>query len=248
MRLVLVALWLLAGTAISAGIYWEFLVTPESTIYALIASSLLAIVALILIGVTITGAIAIWSNGLSRSTLTRALRTVPSILPGLAIVWLFWWITLRAETWFVMRTGPINAWFIAQFGWSDVSWLFRGVHYVAMWFRWIFAPMLALSLMSGFVLAGSRSMTQAAWVRRALRPRSLIFASLLFIVMIALPWKYIVPWRPDSLPPTSVELAFIAIKLSLTSIMAALAIALMIREASGAAPPPRDPHEAAQAA
>jgi len=248
MRLALAAAWILIGSAVSAALYWQFLLTPESTVFALIASGLLAIVALMLAALTITGAIAIWGNGVSRSSLMRALRSIPSILPALVIVLLFWWITLRAETWVAMRSGPINAWFIARFGWSDVSWLFRTVHYSAMWLRWIVAPMLALSLMSGFVAVGVRAMTQVAWLRRALHPRSLVFASLLFVVMIALPWKYIVPWRPASLPPTAVQLTFITVKLSLAAITAAVALALIIREASGAVPPPRDPHEAAQAA
>jgi hypothetical protein len=43
-------------------------------------------------------------------------------------------------------------------------------------------------------------------------------------------------------------MAFITVKLSITAVMFAIAIALIIREASGAIPPPRDPHEAAQAA
>ncbi len=248
MKFFVAIVWILAGVAISGGVYWLFLTTPESTVWALITSAVLAIVALMLAGFTITGAIAILSNGISRATLMRAMRAIPSIVPALIIVLIIWWMTIRVETWFGMRNGQINAWFIAKFGWDDVSWLFRLIRYTAMWFRWIVASMLALSLMTGFVIVGARAIAQFAWLRRALRPRALVLSTLVFIVLIALPWKYLVPWRPAGLPATSIEMAFIATKLSVAAVMAAIAIAVMIREASGTVPPPRDPREAAQAA
>src|SRR5689334_16754579 len=244
MKFFVAIVWILAGVAISGGVYWFFLTTPESTVWALITSAVLAIVALTLAGFTITGAIAILSNGVSRATLMRAMRAIPSIVPALIIVLIIWWMTIRVETWFGMRNGQINAWFIAQFGWADVSWLFRLIRYTAMWFRWIVASMLALSLMTGFVIVGARAIAQLAWLRRALRPRALVLSTLVFIVLIALPWKYLVPWRPAGLPATSIEMAFIATKLSVAAVMAAIAIAVMIREASGTVPPTRDPKEA----
>ena len=42
-----------------------------------------------------------------------------------------------------------------------------------------------------------------------------------FAVLIALPWLYLVPWRPAGLPATSIELAFIVAKLSVTAILMA---------------------------
>ena len=248
MRLLLATIWVLIGCAINGGLYWVFLNTPESTVWTLGASAVLAVIITMLDGFTITGATSILSNGLSSSGLRRAVRAIPSVIPASIIVLLTWWLTLRAETWMTMREGQVSAWFIARFGWADVTWLFRGVHYVALWFRWVVSFMLALSLMSGFVTSGARALAQGAWLRRALHPRALLLASLYFIVLIALPWKYVVPWRPAGLPPTSVEFAFIAAKLSLAAILFAFAVVMMIREASGQTPPPRDLHEAEQAA
>jgi hypothetical protein len=168
-------------------------------------------------------------------------RAIPAIVPAALIVLLLWWITLRGETWVAMRTGQINAWLIARFGWADMSWLFIAIHYAALWIRWVVATMLALSLIAGFVAAGARSVAQLAWVTRAMRPRALLFATLWFGLLIALPWKYLVPWRPAALPATSVELVFIAGKLSLAAILFAMAVALMIKEAGAEAPPSQAP-------
>jgi hypothetical protein len=248
MRLALATLWILIGCAINGGIYWVFLNTPESTVWTLGASALLAIVIAIVDALTVTGAVTISANGLSRSGVARAVRAIPSIIPASLIFVLLWWVTVRGETWIGMRGGQISAWFIAQFGWADISWLLTAIRYMAIWIRWVLATMLALSLIAGVVAVGPRAMVQSAWLRRALRPRALLLASLWFVVLIAWPWNYVVPWRPAAVPPTSIEVVFIAVKLSLCAIMFAIAVALMIREASGAAAPPRDPEAAVQAA
>jgi hypothetical protein len=102
--------------------------------------------------------------------------------------------------------------------------------------------------MSGFMAIGARALAQAAWLRRALRPWALLVTTVAFVVLAAVPWNYLVPWRPASLPATAAEMAFIVTKLSVTAVMFAVAAALLIREASGAAPAAVDPVEAAHAA
>ena len=232
MRLVLAALWILAGAALTAGAYWSFLITPESTIWSLLVSALLALVALALVGLTASGAILVWWHGASMASIRRAGQSVPAVIPAALLVWLVWWMTNRAEVWVTMYSGQINAWFIATFGWSDASWFFTGVSYVAGWFRWVVASLLAVSLMAGFVAVGWPAIAQSAWLRRALHPRAVIAATLWFVVLIALPWLYLVPWRPLSLPPTSIEFAFIVAKLSVSAVLFAVGAALMIFEAS----------------
>jgi hypothetical protein len=240
-RFVLTTLWILIAGAITAGVYWAFLITPVSTVPALLLSAVLAIVVLTLLGLTANGAIEILSHGASLAGVRRVLRSIPSIVPAALIVVLAWWMTTRAELWVAQASGQINAWFIARFGWEDVSWLFTGVRYVATWFRWVVAGMLALSLMTGFLATGWRAVTQAAWLRRALRPRALLGATLWFVALIALPWTYLVPWRPENLPATSMELAFIIAKLSVSAILFAIAAALMTYEASRVAASPAGP-------
>ena len=234
MRVLLAAVWILVGSAITAGVYWGFLITPESTIWALIVSALLAIVTLAMIGVTANGALVILSQGVSPAGLRRALAAVPNVIPAALIILLVWWLTSRAETWVALRSGAINAWFIARFGWDDVSWLFSGVRYVAGWVRWVISALLALSLMGGIAAVGWQAIAQVAWLRRALRPRAVLAATLWFVALIALPWMFLVPWRPQNLPPSTIEFAFIVAKLSVSAVLFACGAALVASEASPA--------------
>ena len=235
MRLLLVASWMLIGAALTAAVYWGFLNTPESTVWALMVSAVLALLALALIGFTAAGAITMW-NGASIGGVKGALRSIPGVVPAALMVWLIWWIARRGETWIAMRSGQINAWFIARFGWDDMSWLFTAVGIAADWFRWVIASLLALSLMAGFVAIGWRALAQTAWLRRALRPRAVAGATLWFGALIALPWLYLVPWRPQNLPPTSIELAFILTKLAIAALLIALGAALITYEAATQTP------------
>ena len=232
MRFALATLWILAGIILTAGVYWTFLITPESTVWMLIASALLAMAALAMAGLTASGAIALLLHGRSAAGIRRALTAIAGTIPAGAIVFVVWWLTRRGEAWVGLRSGQINAYFIAQFGWDNMSWLFTTVHYVAEWLRWVLAGLLALSLMAGFIALGWSALGQGSWLRRALRPRTLLVATFSFVVLIALPWIYLVPWRPKELPASSVEFAFIVAKLSLSAVLFAIGATLIAREAS----------------
>jgi len=225
-------LWILAGSVLTGAIYWTFLITPESTAWMLIASALLSMAALAAAGFTASGAIALLLHGRSAAGIRRALTAIGGAIPAAAIVLIVWWLTRRGEAWVGLRSGPINAYFIAQFGWDNMSWLFTTVHYLAAWCRWVLSGLLALSMMGGFVALGWSALGEAAWLRQALRPRALLVGTLWFVVLIALPWIYLVPWRPKELPASSVEFAFIAVKLSLAAILFAIGAMLFAHEAS----------------
>ena len=232
MRLVSVTLWILAGAALTGGAYWSFLVTPESTVGALAASSLLIITAAFLAAVTVGGAILGWRDGLSASHLRTTITGVPAAVPGALVVFAVWWLVGSATDRVTIHSGQLNAWFIASFGWDDVSWLFTGIAWFSVWLKWVVAPMLALSLMASVLVAGWRTLTGMRWVTRALAPLSLGIATIAFGVLIAAPWTYLTPWRPEGLPATSIELAFIIAKLSVTALLMASGLALIIRQAT----------------
>ena len=239
MKLALATLWILAGGAIIGGLYWGFLITPVSTVIALIASAVLAIVTLAVAGLVANGTIEIWLRGFSVSGLRRALGSVASVVPAALIVLVLWWMTSRAELFVKENSGQINAWFIARFGWDNVAWLFTSIRYAATWLRWVLGAMLALSLMAGILAAGWGAVAAPAWIARALRPRALLFATLWFAALIVLPWIYLVPWRPEGLPATSIEMVFIVAKLSVSAMLAAAGLALIAHEASRVPAPGR---------
>lgn len=232
MRLVAVTLWILAGAALTGGAYWSFLITPESTVWTLAVSALLVMTAIFLVGVTASGAIIGWRQGISTRLPRAAIAGVPAILPALVLVAAVWWLTGRATDRITIYSGPINAWFIATLGWDDVSWLFTGVTWLANWVKWVVAPLLALSMMAGIVLVGWRVLAGVSWLRHALAPVNLGLATLMFAALIAAPWIYLTPWRPANLPATTIELVFIIAKLSVTAVLMATGVALIIRQAS----------------
>jgi hypothetical protein len=232
MRLVTVTLWLLAGAALTGGAYWAFLITPESTGGALAASGLLIVTAALLAAITVSGAIIGWRHGLSASHLRGAMGGVPAAVPAALVVFAIWWLVGSATDRITIYSGQINAWFIASLGWDDVSWLFTGVRWFAAWLKWVVAPMLAFSLMASLLAQGWHRPTDISWFTRALAPRPLVTSTLLFAVLVAVPWIYLTPWRPTGLPATSIELAFIIAKLSLTALLMAIGAALIIRQAS----------------
>ncbi|MGE0863776.1 MAG: hypothetical protein AB7P34_07725 [Vicinamibacterales bacterium] len=231
MRLVTVTLWILIGAALTGGAYWSFLITPESTVWTLGVSALLLLTAAVLVGITVTGAMVGWREGISATLLRTAVGRAPAIVPAAVLVALVWWLTGLATDRMTIYSGPINAWFIAALGWDDVSWLFTGITWLANWLRWVVAPLLALSLMAGVVLAGWRALAGVSWLRHALAPVNLGMATLFFGLLIAAPWIYLAPWRPAGLPATTIELAFIIAKLSVTALLMATGVALIVRQA-----------------
>lgn len=232
MTLAAITLWILAGAALTGGAYWTFLITPESTVGSLAVSALLLAIAFFLLAVTVSGAIQAWARGMSVSILRSAITGVAAIVPAVLVFAAVWWLTGSATDRVTIYSGQINAWFIARFGWSDVSGLFRAIDWAAIWLKGVAAPMLALSLMGAITLAGWKSLARAAWLKHAVSPLRLALATLWFGLFVAAPWIYLAPWRPQGLPATSVELMFIIAKLSMVALVMATGAALMIKEAS----------------
>ena len=78
MRLVIVTAWILLGAALAGGAYWGFLNTPESTAVALIVSALLVVLTMVLVAITINGAISLWVHGPSAAALRRSFGSAVS--------------------------------------------------------------------------------------------------------------------------------------------------------------------------
>lgn len=92
MRLVTVTLWILVGAALTGGVYWSFLITPESTIWSLAASALLLMTAAFVLALTVSGAMVGWQQGVSSSHVRAAAAGVPGIVPAALLGGLIWWL------------------------------------------------------------------------------------------------------------------------------------------------------------
>ena len=149
-----------------------------------------------------------------------------------------WWLVGGVTDRVTIFSGPITAWFIASLGWDDVSWLFTGINWLALWLKWVVAPVLAVSMMAGIIGGGWGALAHLSWARHALSPLTLALATLAAGALVSAPWIYLVPWRPGWLPATSLELGFIIAKLSLTALLMAIGVALIIRQATWTASTP----------
>jgi len=214
-RLALSTLWLLLGAAVSGGVYWGFLNTPESSVGTLLLSAALFLITFVLVAITLNGTVLLWTAGWSGDLIRRSIARVPAFVPAAIFVLLVELLTSLFQIWIGVHHGEINAFFIARFGASDISWLFTTLTSLERWLIWVVAPFLALS-----------------WLAKTrFSAKGLLLASVWFGALVVVPWVYLAPWRPRGIPPTSVEMLFITAKLSVTFVLMAIGTSLMIREA-----------------
>jgi hypothetical protein len=222
---------LLAGGVVSAAIYWGFLNTPESTVWTLALSAVLAL-ALLFVAATAMGTVLLaWYSGrVTLPVLVGALRGLPAFLPPALVVAAVWWLVLRADAWLLATSGEISAWFIAQFDWSDVGWLFQTLAWVSLWLRWVVAPFVALVWWRTILVRGWKP--TVAIVRESLHPVRVLAATAIVGVLVWVPWTQLVPWRPRGVPTGTMELVFVGAKLALVAVLSALGWSLVARTAA----------------
>lgn len=239
-----VTLWLLLAQAMLAAVYWALLSTPESNVLMLGTSALLVVLLLAVAGLALDVAMRLWAQdrawprGLA-GWVGPAVRLVPALALGVLIAWAALWGGARVEA----ARGSITAVFIARTGWADPEMLFTAASWLVALASRVVAPMVGLALFGALTRDGWPGVA-GSWLTRALGWRALTTGVL---VGLALMWTWppIVGWRPASLPPTWVQVAFLAAKLGLAAAAAAVGTALVIRETtldprspSASVPPP----------
>jgi hypothetical protein len=227
--LALTTTWLLVAAAIIGAAYWGFLLTPESTIWSLGLSAVLLLVVVSLAATTVNAAVLAWRRGWSAQVIREAVLGIPGYLPPLLLVAAAWWVAGRGISWVDAHSGEISAWFIVQFGWSDVTWLFSAARWLGAWLRYVAVPLVALIWLRGILTSGWRP--TGSLVRQALSPSRHLTAALVFAVLVWTPWTYLVAWRPVSMP-LSIEMMFTASKLGMVALLTAIGVALIIRTAA----------------
>ena len=170
-RLLRTALWLLLGALVVFGLYWLLLNTPESNALALISSAILVVLIIAISALFVNTALGLATGAPLAPSAAAAARGIHWVVLAAVPAVLLWWAIVRADRWVVDHAGEINAWFIARYGWSDISSLFRAEVWVSRWLRWSLIPLIALAL-AGALLAGGVAGVAGRW-RRALGLRSL---------------------------------------------------------------------------
>jgi hypothetical protein len=230
MRGVLIAAaWVLTGAAVCAGLFWALLQTPESTIFTLGASAMLALLIYVVAAVTWGGVLLGWARGWTSLPGRAALAGVGVCLPPLLMAALTWWLVGRGLAWVETHSGEISAWFIATLDWADVTAGLQGVRYLGEWVRAVVVPFLALTWCAELLRRGWRPLLDAEPARHALSPLRLLTATAIAVLTLWAPLYYGLYWMPAGLPPTWVEPAVAAIKLGAMALVGAVGLALIGR-------------------
>jgi hypothetical protein len=208
-RLLRTAAWLSAGAVIVFGLYWLLLNTPESNVVALASSVVLVLLMAVAVAFFVNASLNVAAGVGLGQTLAAAARGVHWVVVTAVPAALLWWAIVRADRWVLDHSGEINAWFIARFGWADISAIFKAEMWASRWLRWSLIPLVSLALL-GALLDGGLAGVVARW-RRALGWRSLAIAAASFVLLIAVPLP-LVDWRPQ-LPATWVQPAVAAARL-----------------------------------
>ena len=240
--IVVVSSWLAAGGVLLAGLYWLFLITPESNQLTLAASALLGFGMIAFAAVTLNGAILLSQNATFSVAARRGLIGSHWFVMTAIPVILAWVLTRRGDAWMTTHSGEISAWFIATFGWADVTALFRIELWVSRWLRWVVFPVASISLLSALLSRGFAGLGDFRWLTRAWSWRTLSLATVAFLALLTLPWQMTM-WRP-SLPPTWVEAAVAGLRLGIAAILIVVGCALIVSIATR--PDEHSPAEAAR--
>jgi hypothetical protein len=234
--LVQTSLAIAAGVVMAAGLYWLFLNTPESTVWTLAVSAVLFVATLASVAVTLNAALLSWDAGWSRAMVSRAGWGLARFVLPLALVVASWWLFGRARGWIEASSGEISAWFIAQFGWSDVRTLIRGAIAVCEWLRWLVVPLAAATWLVQSLRSGRRAFLSVRALVSAIAPVRLAMATAVFALCLWAPWTYLAYWVPRSMSPSAMELAFAVTKFALLTLVGSLGVAILTRIAAAAAP------------
>jgi hypothetical protein len=210
-RLTSSALTLAVGYSVAGALFWALLNVPESTVFALLASLLLTLSIVVLTGLTTAAAAAV-APGLPRLTVVRrAIAALPAFVVGLAIFAALWWLTAGVDDVWTRHRGEIDAMFIRYLGVTGTA----PLHSAERWLTWTVRWGLGLSVVAALATSGwrgVRALTPA--LRTAIGWTPLAAVTVAAVTVAEGLWR-VATWRPQWLPPSSIEVVFAAVKLGL---------------------------------
>jgi hypothetical protein len=198
------------GYGLAGALYWALLNVPESSVAALALSASLVPLVIVMAAATTAAAVMI-AGGATGDTWRRMPAGIGGFVIGVAMFAVLWWITGRVDAWWTVHRGEVDALFLRFGGITRTSWLHQTVSWIAFLARWA----LGLSIVASLVVAGARGggRTLRRGLRGSVRVRSLTVTAAGVVVFTEALWRLAL-WRPERLPPTWMEPAFVTIKLT----------------------------------
>jgi hypothetical protein len=158
-------------------------------------------------------------------------RAAPMFLAGGLVFVALWWTTARAWEFFAGRSGEIEAWLIANVHTTRNTWVQVIVDVVLFVVRYVVGgAMWAAAIAAGVSRHRLTTTSTFLWLRAGLSRRLVGATAMLNVVLIFLPLRGLY-WRPEDLPSTWVEPAFVGTKLALIYLCLNSAIALTLKMA-----------------
>jgi hypothetical protein len=224
-RTLLVASWLGGGAAVLGAIYWAFLNTSESNVLMLVVSAVLAILMVAVAGVVVNVAVLLALGGALPASVKSGARRIGWFVVAAVPVAMLVWAIMLGDAWVTRRSGEISAWFIARFDWDDITPLFTAQRYFSTWLRWVLLPVAALAALTAILQRDAA--VAGRWLRATWHWRTLLIATLAFVLLVVLPWRAAF-WQPQGLPPTWIEPTVAGIRLVFVATLMALGFAIIV--------------------
>ena len=209
------------GAAATVALYLALLNVPEANVTSLLLSAVLVLLIVLAAGLTAGLAAALPAHGW-RAALRRAAAGMPAFIIGLLLVAALFVVLDRLESWWGLHRGEVDAMLLPYIGTRSTA----PLHTAVAWLLWLVRWGVGLSLVLGPVVAAAGGSPRRG-IRLALAAVPLVAMMLAAVVLSQGVWR-IVYWRPEGLPATSLEVAFVAAKLIVLYLAAALVAGIVI--------------------
>jgi hypothetical protein len=233
------ALWIGLVDALAGLVVLAFLYTPESNVLMLGASALLVVVvALLLLLSSASAAHGLVHRQAPWRSVPAALRLLPLVLLGLLVVGAICGGAGWFESWWLARAGEVDAAAIAAGDVTNTRPLHEAVRWLVMLVQWVLVPAWLATCLAWASAYDRRDVVSLKWLGAGLHWRVLLITALAVVLLVWLPWRYVY-WRPRTLPASSLELTFAALKIGLIYLLSQIAWALTLSTAATRVSPPR---------
>jgi hypothetical protein len=209
------------GAAATVALYLALLNVPEANVTSLLLSAALVLLIVLAAGLTAGLAAALPAHGW-RAALRRAAGGMPAFIAGLLVFAALFMGLNRLESWWGLHRGEVDAMLLPYIGTRSTA----PLHAAFAWLLWLVRWVLGLSLVLGPVVAAAGGSARRG-IRLALAAVPLVAMTLAAIILSQGVWR-IVYWRPEGLPATSLEVPFVAAKLIVLYLVAAIVVGMVI--------------------